>query len=75
MESQSLPSDHIPVLFTDKDGISHEGIFNALLQAFVEKVGDEGPEDSGISYLPEEISSWEYLEDQHNPDSDTMNIL
>ena len=75
MENRNLPTDHIPVLFTDTNGISHEGIYNSALNAFVEKTGDEGPEDSGISYLHEEISEWEYLDDQQSSDPDLMIIL
>lgn len=75
MENTNLPSDHIPILFTDLSGISHEGIYNSAIHAFVEKIGDEGPEDSGISYSADEIKDWEYLDDQESYDPDIMNIL
>ncbi|MEO6684584.1 MAG: hypothetical protein ABIN24_01410 [Dyadobacter sp.] len=75
MENTNLPSDHIPILFRDLSGISHKGIYNSAIHAFVEKIGDEGPEDSGISYAAEEITSWEYLDDQESTDADIMVIL
>lgn len=75
MENTNLPSDHLPILFTDQSGISHEGIYNSAIHAFVEKIGDEGPEDSGISYSAEEIKEWEYLDDQESTDADIMVIL
>ncbi|WP_159467053.1 hypothetical protein [Dyadobacter sp. 3J3] len=75
MENTNLPSDHLPILFTDQSGINHEGIYNSAIRAFVEKTGDEGPEDSGISYAAEEILEWEYLDDQASFDSDIMIIL
>lgn len=75
MENRNLPSDHVLILFTDHSGISHEGIFNSAIHAFVEKIGDEGPEDSGISYAVEEVREWEYLDDQESSDPDVMNIL
>lgn len=75
MENTNLPSDHLPILFTDLSGISHEGIYNSAIHAFVEKIGDEGPEDSGISYSAEEIKEWEYLDDQESTDADIMVIL
>ncbi|MCF0054250.1 hypothetical protein [Dyadobacter sp. CY356] len=75
MENTNLPSDHVSILFTDQSGISHEGIYNSAIHAFVEKIGDEGPEDSGITYAAEEIRAWEYLDDQISSDPDIIDIL
>ncbi len=75
MENTNLPSDHVAILFTDQSGISHEGIYHSAIHAFIEKIGDEGPEDSGISYTAEEIREWEYLDDQTSSDPDIIDIL
>ena len=75
MENTNLPSDHLPILFTDLTGISHEGIYNSAIHAFVEKIGDEGPEDPGNLYPEDDITTWEYLDQRRSPDADFMVIL
>lgn len=75
MENRQLPSDHLQVIFTDNKGISHQGIYSSAIKAFVELVGDEGPEDAGVSYTTDQIVKWEYLEDPHSDDPDTIEIL
>lgn len=75
MDNKTLPSNLSAVLFTDKNGISREGVYKKGLNAFVESLGDEGPEDPGNMYPEETIVSWEYLDQRKNPDSDIMVIL
>ncbi len=75
MEITNWPSDQSAVLFTDKNGITREGIYKKGLNAFVEALGDEGPEDPGNLYSEDDIQTWEYLDQKKNPDSDFMVIL
>ena len=66
-----MPPNLSAVLFTDNHGISREGIYKEGLNAFVEALGDEGPEDPGNLYPEENITSWEYLDQKNNPDSES----
>lgn len=75
MGTISLPSNMSSVLFTDKNGINREGIYKQSLGAFVEALGDEGPEDTGNIYPENDIVTWEYLDQKENPNSDFMVIL
>lgn len=75
MINTDLPSDHIPVVFTDKDGVQHRGIYNERLKAFIERVGEETIEDAGITYSIENIAYWEYEDDEESSDPDILDIL
>ena len=75
MNTTNLPADHRPILFTDQHGIQHEGIYNQSLKAFVELIGDDEDADAGNTFMENEITEWEYLEDNKNPDSDIMVIF
>ncbi|MCF2446557.1 hypothetical protein L0657_21550 [Dyadobacter sp. CY345] len=75
METTSWPTNLSAVLFTDKNGITREGIYKRDLNAFVEALGDEGPEDPGNLYPEDNIRTWEYLDEKKSPDSDFMVIL
>lgn len=75
MDNKNLPADKSQVLFKDLNGISHEGFYDQSLNAFVETAGDEGPEDAGNSYMENEVTEWEYVETNKNPDSDFMVIF
>jgi hypothetical protein len=68
MDHKELPTNLSPVLFTDKTGIRREGIYKKGLNAFVESLGDEGPEDAGNLYPEDNISSWEYLDNLGSPE-------
>jgi hypothetical protein len=75
MKNPTLPEDQSLVLFTDMNGVPREGIYKKGSKAFVEAIGDEGPEDTGNIYPEEDIVSWEYLEKRDKPNSDIMVIL
>ena len=75
MGTMSMPSNLSAVLFTDKNGITREGVYKKGLNAFVEALGDEGPEDPGNLYPEDDITTWEYLDQRRNPDADFMVIL
>lgn len=68
MDNKVLPSNLSAVLFTDKSGVSREGVYKKGLNAFVESLGDEGPEDPGNIYLEDIIVNWEYLDGKENLD-------
>ena len=65
------PHDQSSVLFKDKEGISREGKYVLSMQAFVETLGDEGPEDCSNVYPEADIIQWEYIE---NPETDAGSI-
>ncbi|WP_221391881.1 hypothetical protein [Dyadobacter sp. NIV53] len=75
MKNNYLPADHRPILFTDQQGIQHEGIYNIDLKAFIELIGNDESGDAGNSFMENEIIEWEYLESNKNPDSDLMVIF
>lgn len=75
MRDRKLPEDQSLVLFTDLNGISREGVYKKGSKAFIEALGDEGPEDTGNIYPEEDIVKWEYLEKKDKPNSDIMVIL
>jgi hypothetical protein len=75
MQNSKLPNDQALVLFTDMNGISREGVYKKGSKAFVEAMGDEGPEDTGNIYPEEDIVLWEYLKQRDKPNSDIMVIL
>jgi len=75
MENKVLPSNLSAVLFTDKNGITREGIYKKGLNAFVESLGDEGPEDPGNLYSEDDINTWEYLDQRKKTEADYMIIL
>jgi hypothetical protein len=75
MKNAKLPDDQALVLFTDMNGIPREGIYKKGSKAFIEAIGDEGPEDTGNIYPEEDIVSWEYLDKGSKPNSDIMVIL
>jgi hypothetical protein len=75
MKDRKLPEDQALVLFTDINGIPREVLYKKGSKAFVEAIGDEGPEDTGNIYPEEDIVSWEYLERKDKPNSDIMVTL
>ncbi len=75
MKDRKLPEDLSQVLFTDINGIPREGTYKKASKAFVEAIGDEGPEDTGNIYPEEDIVSWEYLDKRDRPNPDIMVIL
>jgi len=75
MKYTDLPSPHIPLLFTDRDAIQHRGVYNDVLNAFIEKMDTEFAEETGISYPPDKIAAWEYQDDQETSDPDILEIL
>lgn len=69
MDNKVLPSNLSAVLFTDKSGVSREGVYKKGLNAFVESLGDEGPEDPGNLYPEDIVVSWEYLDERGDQDN------
>lgn len=75
MKNTDLPSPNVPLLFTGHDGIQHNGFYNGLLKAFVERVWDETSEEIGVTFTLENIREWEYQDDQESSDADILEIL
>ena len=75
MKNINLPADHRRILFTDDKGIEHKGIYNQSLKAFIEPVGDDTSEDAGNTYMENEVTEWQYMEENSNPDADIMIIF
>lgn len=75
MKSTDFPVPHIPLLFTDLTGIQHKGFYNEVLKAFVERIDEAPTEEVGVSYAIENVSEWEYEDDQETSDADIMEIL
>lgn len=75
MKDRKLPEDQSLVLFTDMNGVPREGTYKKASKAFIEAIGDEGPEDTGNIYPEEDIVSWEYLDKKDRLNPDIMIIL
>ena len=80
MEKISMPSDHSKVIFVDQKGLRHTGVYRQILNSFVDVDKDEGEvelENLELAdiYPEDEITSWDYVEKDKNPDSDIMVIL
>lgn len=75
MENITMPADHKQVIFTDKDGIRREGIYREILKSFVDTSNGKGTDDLANIFPQHQITHWEYVDHDKNPNADIMVIL
>lgn len=70
-----MPADHKQVRFTDKDGTQREGIYREILKSFVDTTDGKGTDDLANIFPEHQITHWEYIDRDKNPNADIMVIL